>query len=120
MTSLRRGETLRTGLMITKRLSLDIVLYLQKKGFSTDEIAGAMGVPPRTVKKIIKYQARFAPENIAFYLKFANISITEFLWEAIPLDHLPEKVKNNVLLCKQLSKYIHKKSEKTLESGNNL
>ena len=98
--------------MITKRQSLDILLYFQKKGYTNDEIAKAMNTSLKEIKKIKKLQTAFSPDNIRFYLESEDIPLTQFLWEAVPLEHLPERVKENVILCQQLKKHKSKKSEK--------
>lgn len=95
--------------MISRTISTDIIEYFQKKGSSIDEIAEAMDTSSDHIIDIINNKSAFSADNINSYLKSTNIHFWEFAFKAIPLNHLPEKARNRVLLCKKLSDHLKKK-----------
>ncbi len=87
--------------------------YLQKeKNLSVSEIAQFMDVSADHIEKVLKSKETLTPEHITTYLKATNQHFWEFTIAAIPMEHLPEKAKNRVLLCKELSDHIKKNSKK--------
>ena len=87
--------------------------YLQKeKNLSIDEIAQYMDVSIDHIKKVLKSEETLTPNNIITYLKATNQHFWEFAIAAIPIGHLPEKAKNRVLLCKEISDHLKKNSKK--------
>ena len=91
-------------------ISLDILHYLQiRKGMSVDSIANAFGTNPEFIKKVLKKKDTLTSEQLDIYLKKENKHFWEFAIEAIPSQHLPEKVNKNILLCRDLSENIKKR-----------
>lgn len=85
--------------------------YLQKeKELSVDEIAVSMGTTPDHIKDVIEKKQQFTAEDLNTYLKSSNLHFWEFATEAIPLNHLTEKARKRVLLCKEISFHIKKKN----------
>lgn len=99
--------------MISKKVSIDIVTYLQKeKGLSVDEIAQSLDTSVETIKGVLKSEQLLTPDNVNFYLKSSDLPFWEFCVAAIPMEHIPEKARNRILLCEELSKHIKKKRRK--------
>lgn len=95
--------------MISKEISSDILIYLkQVKGYSIEEMANATGSSTIHIDNIINNKSLFTAENINFYLKFSNTSFWKFAYDAIPLDHLNEKSRKKIKICKELSDHIKK------------
>ena len=89
---------------------MDIANYLQKEQkLSVDEIAVSMETTPEHVKNIINKKEYFTPEDINTYLKFSGLHFWEFALASIPLNHLPEKIKKRVIICKEISDHLKKK-----------
>ena len=96
--------------MISKTISIDILKYLQEdEKLSVEEIAAAMGTDVDHINEIIKRKKHFTAADLESYLKSSGLHFWEFAIKAIPLNHLPEKAKDRVLFCKQLSDQIKKK-----------
>ena len=99
--------------MISKTISIDILKYLQEKeNLSVDAITAAMDTNVNHIKQIITHKTQFTSKNLDAYLKFSGLHFWEFALKAIPLDHLPPKAKNRVLLCKDIAANIKKKNNK--------
>lgn len=99
--------------MISKEISIDIIEYLQsKKGLSVDDISISLGTSSQHIEDIKNKKAILEAKHINLYLKSNNIVFWEFIYEAVVLDHLPKKIRNKILLCKQIAEHI-KKKEKT-------
>ena len=95
--------------MISKEISSDILIYLkQVKGYSIEEMANATGSSIIHINNIINSKSLFTAKNINFYLKFANISFWKFAYKAISLEHLNEKSRKKMKICKELSDHIKK------------
>ena len=61
------------GMDVSKKISVDIVKYLQKKKeLSIDDIAKAMSTSPAHIQKILNKKSFLKSENINFYLKNKN------------------------------------------------
>jgi len=89
---------------------MDIENYLQKeKKLSVDEIAASMNTTPERVENIINKKDNFTSEDINSYLKFSGFHFWEFTLKAIPLNHLSEKTKKRVIICKEISDHLKKK-----------
>jgi hypothetical protein len=97
---------------ISREISTDIMVYLQKKGQSVADIATSMSTSPEFINFVIERKLRLTPKHINAYLKNQNIAFWEFATEAIPEKHLPKSVSKKIQLCKQISDHI-KKVEKT-------
>jgi plasmid maintenance system antidote protein VapI len=96
--------------MISKVVSMDIVKYLQEeRNLSAEAISTSMGTTISHVEKVINKKEQFTPEEINKYINSSELQFWEFALAAIPLNHLSEKTRNRVLLCKQLSDHIKKK-----------
>lgn len=99
--------------MVSKTVAIDIVQYLQKEeNLSVDEVAHAMGTTPDHIKDVLKNKASFDTPNINHCVKFLNLHFWEFALAAIPINHLPEKAKNRIFLCRDLSEQLKKKKNK--------
>ena len=95
--------------MISKVVSTDIIKYLLKtKGMTIENIAEAMDTTVPRIKNINKNKETFIPQDINTYVKSSDIHFWEFIIEAVPLNHLSEKARNRVLVCKELSEKIKK------------
>ena len=102
--------------MISKIISIDIVRYFQReKHLSVDKIAQSMDTSSEHIEDILESKQTFTSNNIDYYLKYSNLYFWEFAFAAIPLEHFPERVQSNIMLCKELSDHI-KKKEKIVES----
>ena len=89
---------------------MDIVKYLQEgQKLSVKAIATSMNTTISHIEKVINKKEQFTPEDLNAYLKSSELHFWEFAIAAIPLNHLSEKAKNRVLLCKQLSFHLNKK-----------
>lgn len=73
------------------------------------DIAKAMGTTVSHIKAVMKNKEPLTPTNVNTYISSIDLHFWEFVLEAIPIKHLPGKVKKKVLLCKQISDYIKKK-----------
>jgi len=98
---------------ISREISTDIVVYLQKKGQSVADIATNMSTSPEFINFVIEQKLRLTPEHINAYLKNQNIAFWEFVIEAIPETHLPKSVSKKIQICKQISDHIKKVEKKT-------
>lgn len=89
---------------------MDIVKYLQEeKHLSVEAIAASMNTTTSHIENILDKKDIFKPEDIDAYIKSSGLHFWEFLLKAIPLNHLPEKTRNKVLICKQISDHLNKK-----------
>jgi hypothetical protein len=89
---------------------MDIAIYLQKeKNLSVEAIAASMDTTLEHVEKVISKKEQFTPEDINTYLKTSELHFWEFILEAVPLNHLTEKIKKRILLCKEMSDHLKKK-----------
>ena len=96
--------------MISAAISQGIVRYLfEKKGYSFEQIASALDLSEHEVKKVDKGKQLLSAENLYSVLKHLDMKFYEFALEAINLKHLPEQVRNNILLCQHLSDLKKKK-----------
>ena len=93
---------------VSKEISADIMLYLQKKGQSIDSIAKSMSTSPEFIQFVIDKKLQLTSKHIDSYLKNANILFWRFAMEAIPMGHLPKKAKKRVMLCKEINDHIEK------------
>jgi hypothetical protein len=99
--------------MISRVVSTDIVRYLQEeKKLSVAEIAAAMDTTVDHIEKVVKKKEPFTAEDFTAYLESSKLHFWEFAIEAIPLNHLPEKARRRVLLCKEISIHLKKKKNK--------
>lgn len=95
--------------MISREITIDILQYLQdKKELTTNDIAKSMETSSEHIQNIIDKKELFKEEDIQAYLKTTNISLWEFAYKAIIMDHLSDKSRKRILLCKELSKRIKK------------
>ncbi len=98
--------------MGVRQISEDILEYLYKKEkMSINEIAESMGTDPDYIKNAIKGRKTLTIDHINYYTSHKGIHFWEFALAAIPLNHLSEKIRNRILLCKQLSDHIKKKTK---------
>lgn len=74
-------------------------------------MAYKMGISVSSMKKIINGQENFSPNNLDFYLNNNHLHLWEFILQAVPLNHLPEKIQKKVDICKNLSEKIEKNKE---------
>jgi len=89
---------------------MDIAKYLQKdKELSVKEIAKSMGATTDHIEKVIDKKELFTAQDVEAYLKSSNLHFWEFAMAAIPMAHLPEKARNRVQLCKEISDHLKKK-----------
>lgn len=99
--------------MLPHKLSTDIIKYLQeKKGMSIDDIAEAMESTDEHIQQIIKKKANLTANDLKSYLNNTHTPFWKFATEGNLLEQLPPKIKNNVIICQQLSKSIKKKKQK--------
>ena len=92
---------------------MDILKYLQKeKNLSVDEISAAMNTTTSHINNIISQKELFDGQDLEEYLKSSGLRFWEFAVKAIPIDHLPEKAKDRVLLCKEIASHIKNKKKK--------
>jgi len=98
--------------MILKDMSTDILKYLQKKrGMSTDEIAKAMDSSPEHIQKIIDKKSLITANNLSSYLKNTGTRFWEIAVDAELLKYLPQKTKQNVLLCQEIAQHLKKRKK---------
>ena len=91
-------------------MSVDIAKYLiEKKGMSIDDIAQSMDSSKEHIQKIIDGIETFHINNIDAYLKKNNITMLDFITQAVPLEHIPLKTRKKIILCQKLSKRIKKR-----------
>jgi len=99
-------------MIVSREISIDILQYLQnKKEMSIIDIAAAMGASPDFIELAIKNKLKLTSEHINTYLKNTNTHFWEFALEVIPANHLSEKAKNRISLCKDIANHIKKKKE---------
>jgi hypothetical protein len=84
-------------------------VVLDLKELSVKDIAMSMNTTISHIKKIVNKKEQFTPEDLNTYLKSSELHFWEFAIAAIPLNHLSEKAKNRVLLCKKISSHLNKK-----------
>ncbi len=93
-------------------ISQDIVKYLHEvKGFSLEEIADIISMSVINVRLILKGVSTFSAKNIVSLIEKQDKSIIGLLSEACPENHLPEKLKKNVVLYKHIQEVKRKKSK---------
>lgn len=98
---------------ISREISTDIMQYLiEKKGQSVNDIAEFMSSSPEFVQFVIEKKLRLTSDHINNYLKKADLKFWEFAIEAIPMNHLPNKSRKKILLCKEISDHIDKVKKK--------
>ena len=96
-------------MIVSREVSTDIVKYLQeKKGMSVADISKAMGTSPEFIDFVVHEKLKLTSDHINTYLKNTNTHFWEFAVEAIPMEHLPEKARNRVNLCKDITGHIEK------------
>ncbi len=104
----RRKETV----MLPCVISQDIVKYLHEiKGFSLEEIASITSMPIKDIEFILKGSKTFSPEHIKSIVEKQDESMIEILARACQENHLPDKLKKNVILYKHLQE-VKKKRRK--------
>ncbi len=92
---------------------MDIVKYLQEEqNLSVENIATSMNTTISHVEKVIDKKEQFTPEDINAHIESSKLHLWEFTLLAIPLNHLTEKTKNRILLCKEISDHLKKKTKK--------
>ena len=98
-------------MVMSKRISLDVLAYLQKEGHSVEEIASFMDTTVKNIKNIANpyKKATLDIKNINSYLETANLKFWELAIKAIPLHHLSKKARTRVLFCKEVSDRIKRK-----------
>jgi len=101
--------------MISYVISKDIVIFLQQKGYSNDEIAQMIGEPASFINDILKNKNIFSEEHLIKIKKGINTTLTSLLINAIPKEHFPisrkkiyEKLKNRAKIIKDLENRIKK------------
>jgi hypothetical protein len=98
--------------MSFKEISIDIIHYLQSnKGLSIDDVAKATGTTSQHIQEILNEKSFFKEKQIDFYMKQIDIPLWEFLYEAVPMEHLPKKIKNKIKLCKEISEVLKKRKK---------
>ena len=96
--------------MSFKKISIDIVSYLQnKQNLSIEDIAKTTKSSPKHIQDIVDKKSSFTKEEIDSYIKSLNTPFWKFMYEAVPMEHLPEKTRHNILFCKEMSEIINKK-----------
>jgi len=91
---------------ISREISTDIMVYLQKKGQSVADIATSMSTSPEFIQFVIDQKLKLTPKHINTYLKNQDIAFWKFATEAISENHLSESAKKRIQLCKQISDHI--------------
>jgi hypothetical protein len=99
--------------MISKVVSMDIVKYLREdQKLSVSDVAASMNTTVSHIVNVINKKELFTPEDIDAYINSSGLHCWEFMIKAIPLNHLPEKTKKKLLLCKEISDHLNKKNRK--------
>jgi len=89
---------------------MDIVKYLQEEqNLSVKAISTSMNTTISHIEKVISKKEQFTSKDVNTYINSSELHFWEFVIEAIPLNHLSEKTKNRVLLCKEISDHLKKK-----------
>ena len=92
---------------------MDIIKFLQRDlNLSVEDISSSMGTTVEHINNVINKKEPFSGEDLDAYLKFSGLHFWEFSYKAIPLDHLTEKARDRILLCKRISDHIKKKKKK--------
>ena len=92
---------------------MDIVKYLREdQKLSVKDISTSMNTTVSHVEKVISKREQFTPEDINEHIKSSKLHLWEFTLLAIPLNHLTEKTKNRILLCKEISDHLKKNDKK--------
>jgi len=92
---------------------MDIARYLQKdQKLSVKEIAASMDTTVDHIEKIINKKELFTAPDVEAYLKSSGLHFWEFAIAAIPMTHLPEKARNRVKLCQEISNHLKKNGKK--------
>ncbi len=99
-------------MIVSKEVSTDIVEYLrEKKGISIADIAMVMDTSPEFINFVIEKKLQLTSGHIGTYLKNTNSCFWEFALEAIPMNHLSEKAKSRLNLCKTIAYHLEKKKK---------
>jgi len=96
--------------MISKAVSVDILRYLQEdQGLSVNAIAASMDTTVDHIKKVISKKELFSENDINAYLKSSKLHFWEFAIQAIKPEHMTQKSRDRIHLCKEISDHIKKK-----------
>lgn len=102
--------------MISQLVSIDIVKFLQKEGYSKNEIAQILDTPVSFVDEIIRGKKTLSDNHIINIKQNTDITLTVLLTNAIPEEHIPdrlkerfEKIRARAEIIQDLQKRIKKK-----------
>ena len=79
--------------MISSTMSMDIVNYLLKEGYTVNRIAEMINVPVDFIKEILKEEKNLNNQQLLLLNEKTHIPLTKILVEAIPEDHIPDNWK---------------------------
>ena len=97
------GSHQRRAVMLPCIISQGIVKYLHEvKGFSLEEIANITSMSVKDIELILKGSKTFSPKNIKSLIEKYDETMISVLSEACSEEHLPDKLKKNVILYKHL------------------
>ena len=95
--------------MVSRIVSKDILQYLQgEKKLSVFDIAVSMNASADHIVGIINQKEQFTAKDLDSYLESSKLHFWEFAIKAIPLNHLPQKARKNVLICQEISDRLKK------------
>lgn len=98
---------------ISIEISVDIVKYLQeKKGQSIKDISKKMLTTPEHIQEIINKKSTLKSEHIHNLLQNSNLRFWQFVSEAILMEHLTQKTREKIQICKKLTDRLKKKKIK--------
>ncbi len=98
---------------VSIKISIDIIRYLQKKkGQSINDISKVMSTTPDHIQKILNKKSTLKSENIHNLLQNNNLRFWEFASEAILIEHLPQKTREKIQICRKLTDRLKKKKIK--------
>lgn len=61
------------------------------------------------VEKVLKKKETFTGQDMEAYLKSSKLHFWEFAVAAIPMDHLHDRARNRITLCKEINAHLKKK-----------
>lgn len=89
--------------MLPRVISQDIVKYFHEiNGFSIEEIADITSMSIEDIELILKGSRTFSARNIQSLIEKQDKTIISILSEACSENHLPDKLKKNVIFYKHI------------------
>lgn len=95
--------------MISKIISIDIIRFLlESKDFTKESLSKSMDISVKNINKVLKKKISLSQEHINNFSKNEEYKIWQLMYDAIPPNHLSEKAREKIELCRVLSKRLRK------------